>query len=335
MSGLLILTRMIEERTPELDLHHDRPQRDRGAFAALIGPFFIDWTAYRSTFEDYGERLLGHRVAVMGDAEMRLLPTPTLTFSDVRVGEPEDPLLAVSRFAVRIELPPLLKGEVRIIDMTLDEPSLRLSLDEQGRLDWFTGLNRDGFLRDVDPDLVMLERATIRDGRLSVIDARSGRTIPRRYRSARGRKVAAWSLQARWHGQPQWAACHRCAGDRRRDAEGALRLRAGITPVSVPVDLVMDGQISLAEGKPAYEGAYTLNSVVTEEGRHPLGQRGRLCARRGAAGPDGREPALWSGGSAGHHRGRAGRRLFQPLPLRLHRTAKQIDLDRIAGRGPQ
>ena len=88
--------------------------------AALIGPFFIDWTAYRSTFEDYGERLLGHRVAVMGDAEMRLLPTPTLTFSDVRVGEPEDPLLAVSRFAVRIELPPLLKGEVRIIDMTLD-----------------------------------------------------------------------------------------------------------------------------------------------------------------------------------------------------------------------
>ncbi|MBB99588.1 MAG: ArsR family transcriptional regulator [Rhodobacteraceae bacterium] len=305
--------------------------------AALIGPFFIDWTAYRSTFEDYGERLLGHRVAVMGDAEMRLLPTPTLTFSDVRVGEPEDPLLAVSRFAVRIELPPLLKGEVRIIDMTLDEPSLRLSLDEQGRLDWFTGLNRDGFLRDVDPDLVMLERATIRDGRLSVVDARSGRShslddidLLVGARSLLG----PYKLDGMVSHNGQRATVVLATG--RRDAEGALRLRAGITPVSVPVDLVMDGQVSLAEGKPAYEGGYTLNSVVTEEGAATgwvsEGAFALDVARLGLTdaslryGPEDRPVTIEGGLDVA---------FSNPSRFDFTGTAKQIDLDRIAGRGPQ
>nr|WP_281168772.1 AsmA-like C-terminal region-containing protein [Stappia stellulata] len=305
--------------------------------AALIGPFFVDWTAYRSTFEEYGERLLGHRVAVMGDAEMRLLPTPTLTFSDVRVGEPEDPLLAVSRFGVRIELPPLLKGEVRIIDMTLDEPSLRLSLDEEGRLDWFTGLNRDGYLRDVDPDLVMLERATIRDGRVTVIDARSGQShvlddidLLVGARSLLG----PYKLDGMVSHKGRRATVVLATG--RRDAEGALRLRAGITPVSVPVDLVMDGKVSLEEGRPAYEGAYTLNSVMTEETVAPRWVSegtfaldvARLVLSKATLryGPEDRPVTL-----------EGGLEVAFSTPARFDFTgaAKQIDLDRIAGRGPQ
>nr|WP_256371446.1 AsmA-like C-terminal region-containing protein [Stappia sp. ES.058] len=305
--------------------------------AALVAPFFIDWTAYRSTFESYGERLLGHRVAVMGDAEMRLLPTPTLTFSDVRVGEPEDPLLAVSRFAVRIELPPLLKGEVRIIDMTLEEPTLRLSLDEQGRLDWFTGLNRDGFLRDVDPDLVMLERATIRDGRVSVIDARNGRShvlddidLLVGARSLLG----PYKLDGMVSHKGQRATLVLATG--RRDAEGALRLRAGITPVSVPVDLVMDGQISLEDGRPAYEGAYTLNSVTAEdeaakrwqsEGAFALDvARLELSKATLRYGPEDRPVTLEGGLEVS---------LSDPYRFDFNGASKQVDLDRIAGRGPQ
>ncbi|MDJ0931176.1 AsmA family protein [Breoghania sp.] len=54
--------------------------------AALVAPMFIDWSAYRTTFEEYAGEALGRRVTVLGSTDARLLPTPTLTFSDVRVG---------------------------------------------------------------------------------------------------------------------------------------------------------------------------------------------------------------------------------------------------------
>lgn len=142
--------------------------------AALVGPFFIDWTVYRSTFESYAERALGHRVTVLGEADLRLLPAPSISFSDVRVGGAEDPLLVVSRFDMRIELPSLLKGEIRVLDMELDRPHLSLSLDEAGRLDWLTAMTSSGAIAKLAPDDLSFEKVTIRDGALTIVDARSG-----------------------------------------------------------------------------------------------------------------------------------------------------------------
>lgn len=44
--------------------------------AALVAPYFIDWTAYRTAFETEAERILGHPVKVRGEASARLLPLP-------------------------------------------------------------------------------------------------------------------------------------------------------------------------------------------------------------------------------------------------------------------
>ncbi|MCA1298940.1 AsmA family protein [Stappia indica] len=305
--------------------------------AALVGPFFIDWTAYRTTFETYGEQMLGHKVAVMGEAQMRLLPTPTLTFSDVRVGAPEDPLLAVSRFEVRIELPPLLKGELRIIDMHLDKPELTLSLDEQGRLDWFTGLGRQSMLSSLDPDQVMLEQVDITDGSVTVIDARSGRS--HRVDDI-DILVAARSLL----GPYKIDGTARFAGERatvmmatgRRDEAGAVRLRTRLTPISVPLDLIMDGRLSQDGGRPAYEGSYALTSVTPEEewaqawkseGTFTLDVAAlNLTEASLRYGPDERPMTL---------EGRLGVALTAPYGFDVQARAKQVDLDRMAGRGPQ
>lgn len=223
--------------------------------AALVGPFLVDWTAYRSTFERYGEQALGHRVEVMGEAEMRLLPTPTLTFTDVRVGEPEDALLVISRFSMRVELPPLLKGEVRVIDMTMDEPTLQLVVDEQGRLDWFTALRRNSLIDDLDPDLVMLEQATIRDGRFIVTDARSGRTHSVEDIDV---SVAARSLKGPFRIDGMAAI----DGERatvlvstgRADPQGGIRVRAGITPVATPGRSRRRRRMSIEDGVPPMRG---------------------------------------------------------------------------------
>lgn len=304
--------------------------------AALVGPFLVDWTAYRTTFERYGEQLLGHRVAVMGEAEMRLLPTPTLTFSDVRVGEPEDPLLAVQRFEMRIELPPLLKGEVRIIDLAMDRPNLRLSIDEEGRLDWFTARARNGLISEVDPDLVMLEQATIRDGELTMIDARNGQSHKIEdidlLVTARS-MLGPFKLDGMASFQGQRATVVLATG--RRDPAGGLRLRAGVTPVSVPVDLVMDGTLTLSDSRPGYEGTYTLASVTPEEeARRAWRSEGGFAldiarlALSGANfryGPEDRPVTL---------EGSADLTLAEPYRFDVKAAARQIDLDRIAGRGP-
>ncbi|MAA97387.1 MAG: ArsR family transcriptional regulator [Stappia sp.] len=305
--------------------------------AALVGPFLVDWTAYRSTFERYGEQVLGHRVEVMGEAEMRLLPTPTLTFTDVRVGEPEDALLVISRFSMRVELPPLLKGEVRVIDMTMDQPTLQLAVDEQGRLDWFTALRRSSLIDDLDPDLVMLEQATIRDGRFLVTDARSGRTHSIEDVDV---TVAARSLK----GPFRVDGMATVDGERatvlvstgRADAQGGIRVRAGITPVATPVDLVADGRMSIEDGRPAYEGNYTISSVTpeeeaaqawTSEGAFAFGNsRLDLTEARFSYGPQERPVSL---------DGTMSIVLDAPYRFELKATAKQIDLDRISGRGPQ
>lgn len=305
--------------------------------AALVGPFLIDWTAYRTTFERYGEQLLGHRVAVMGEAEMRLLPTPTLTFSDVRVGEPEDPLLAVSRFEMRIELPPLLKGEVRIIDMTLERPALRLSIDEAGRLDWFTARARNGMISDVDPDLVMLEQANIRDGSLTVIDARNGqshRVDDIDLVVAARSMLGPYKLDGMASFMGERATLVLATG--RGDAQGGVRLRAGITPVSLPVDLVMDGRLALADGRPGYEGDFTFASVTpAEQAGQAWRSEGKFALDVGKLslgeatfryGPEDRPVTLDGGLDLA---------LAEPYRFDLAATAKQIDLDRISGRGPQ
>jgi uncharacterized protein involved in outer membrane biogenesis len=58
--------------------------------AALIAPLFIDWTGYRANFEAEASKILGRPVVVAGAASARLLPFPSVTFEDVRVGD--DPL---------------------------------------------------------------------------------------------------------------------------------------------------------------------------------------------------------------------------------------------------
>ncbi|MXN63541.1 AsmA family protein [Stappia sp. GBMRC 2046] len=306
--------------------------------AALIGPFFIDWTAYRSTFEAYGERVLGHRVVVRGDADMRLLPIPTLTFTDVRVGEIEDPLLAVSRFVVRVELPPLLKGEVKVLDMTMERPDLRLSLDEAGRLDWFTAAPRQSVLSEIDPEKVTLEQVEIVDGTATLIDARNGKSHSITDIDA---LVTARSLLGPFKvdGTATMAgerATVRLATGRQQDT-GDIRLKSQVTPVSVPAEFLFDGKLSHTDGRPSYEGVFTANSITPEEERHRAWRAegeylldvgeiafSELVARYG---PEER-PVTVEG---------EGKILLSGEEPRFDVTAraKQIDIDRLLGAGPQ
>ena len=96
--------------------------------AALIVPPYVDWNRFKSRLEASASRALGQRVEVRGTASARLLPMPSITFSDVRVGAAGAPLVTAGTFAMDVELAPLLKGDVVVADMRLKEPVLDVQI---------------------------------------------------------------------------------------------------------------------------------------------------------------------------------------------------------------
>ena len=58
--------------------------------AALVVPLFVDWTSYRADFEREASAILGRKVTVAGKASARLIPFPSVTFTDVKEIKPAD-----------------------------------------------------------------------------------------------------------------------------------------------------------------------------------------------------------------------------------------------------
>ncbi|TCD15208.1 AsmA family protein [Oricola cellulosilytica] len=139
--------------------------------AALVAPYFINWSVYRDQFEREASRLLGQPVTVAGDATARLLPFPKVTFEEVRVGGPDAPVLVADRFSMDAELAPFLRGEVLIYDMRVENPRMTVRLGENGLPVWPIAAGGP-----VSPARVTLEKARIVNGSIELADEAAGRT---------------------------------------------------------------------------------------------------------------------------------------------------------------
>ncbi|KAB2855709.1 MAG: AsmA family protein, partial [Bauldia sp.] len=65
-------------------------------FAALLAPWFINWDDYKGNFQAEAEKILGQPVRVVGSAKASILPSPSLTFTNVEVGDTEgQPMMTV------------------------------------------------------------------------------------------------------------------------------------------------------------------------------------------------------------------------------------------------
>jgi len=305
--------------------------------AALVGPFFVDWTNYRSTFEAYAGRALGHKVTVLGEADLRLLPAPSISFSDVRVGEAEDPLLVVSKFDMRVELPPLMKGEIRVIEMEMDRPHLSLALDEDGRLDWLTAMNTSGVLSRLAPEDLAFEKVIIRDGALTIVDARSGET----HRVDNGNlSVSARTLAGPFKASGSLTlneapfAISLATGQAREDS--GIRVKGEVTPTDRPVNFTFDGMLQEIDAAPAFEGRFTIASIILDDNdRNSWQAEGAFTADIAEVtvpefefryGPEDRRLSATGTADLVY----AGDKRFE-----VRAKSKQIDLDRLLGGGPQ
>lgn len=223
--------------------------------AALIGPYFIDWTTYRSDFEREASAILGREVKVNGAATARILPFPSVTFSDVTVRDASGGGLAmtVEKFSMDAELAPFLSGDVLIFDMRLVRPRASINVDRDGRVDWVLRPSAP-----FSPHNISLEHVAITDGEVLI---RSGSGVERRLTEVNA-TVAARSLAGPWRADGSLrfdgrkAAVSATTGV--ADQEG-LRLKLRIEPVDLPVVAELEGLAASNGGVLSYKGEFRGN----------------------------------------------------------------------------
>jgi len=227
--------------------------------AALIGPYFVDWTSYRADFEREAAAILGRKVEVRGDAEARILPFPSLSFKDVVVGGGAgEPVLTAASFSMDAELAPFLRGEVLIFDMRLDRPNATLTIGEDGVVDWA--------IRPSSPfeaGNISLEKLTIADGKVRIIDRYGGRE---HLVSEINSTLSARSLAGPWRFDGSLKVDGKqsviAASSGVADGSGATRLRITAHPEAFPIEVEADGNVSLPDGVPSYAGTFRVAGLA-------------------------------------------------------------------------
>ncbi|MGO4175212.1 AsmA family protein [Bosea sp. TAF32] len=104
--------------------------------AALIGPGFVDWRAYRPQIEARLSEALGVETQIGGAIGLRLLPSPRISLENVRIGSGDGTTSAATaeHATVELALAAMARGEFRFSEAEIDGATVTLSLDETGAI---------------------------------------------------------------------------------------------------------------------------------------------------------------------------------------------------------
>lgn len=224
--------------------------------AALVGPYFIDWTSYRGDFEREASAVLGRKVTVEGAATARLLPFPSVTFSDVSVGgaNGRQPAMTVEKFSMDAELAPFLRGEFLIFDMRLVRPKAVIDIAADGTVDWAIRPSTP-----FDPHRIALEKLTVTDGEVTIRHAASGRT---HLLSQINTTISAKSLAGPWRANGtvlvDGMRTTLAASTGQVDENGAMRVRTRMDPDLYPLAIEADGNVRIEKGEALYSGQFKI-----------------------------------------------------------------------------
>ncbi len=142
------------------------------ALAALFAvPYFVDWNGYRGVFEEEATRILGREVRVGGNVNVRLLPSPYVSFEKLRIADPTgatgEPFFRAESFTMRLSAPPLLKGIIEANEIVLEKPFVRLAVDANGDGNWRSFQVASASLPFI-PAGVTLQSVKINDGTIAL-----------------------------------------------------------------------------------------------------------------------------------------------------------------------
>ncbi|MEI9401507.1 AsmA family protein [Mesorhizobium argentiipisi] len=227
--------------------------------AALVVPYFIDWTGYRGDFEREASAILGRKVTVKGDATARLLPFPSVTFSNVEVaGGPEGkPAMTVETFSMDAELAPFLRGEVLIFDMRLVHPRAIINIAGDGTVDWTLRPSTP-----FDPGQIAIEKLSVTEGQIELRHAAGGRS---HLISEINSTISAKALTGPWRMdgtlRVDGLRADVSASTGKVEPDGQMRLRLKADPDAYPLMIEADGNAGIVKGAAVYSGQFKISGA--------------------------------------------------------------------------
>ncbi|MER9294690.1 AsmA family protein [Mesorhizobium sp. M0510] len=227
--------------------------------AALVVPYFIDWTGYRAQFEREASAILGRKVTVQGDATARLLPFPSVTFSNVAVagGPNGQPAMTVETFSMDAELAPFLRGEVLIFDMRLVRPKATIDIANDGTVDWAIRPSSP-----FDLNQISIEKLTVTEGQVEMRHAAGGRS---HLFSEINSTISAKSLAGPWRmdGTLRLDGLRTAvtASTGKAEGNGQMRLRLKADPDAYPLVIEADGNAGIVNGAAVYSGQFKISGA--------------------------------------------------------------------------
>ena len=161
-----------------------RPPRQRvllailSAFAVAIVVLVLlwDWNWFKGPVERVVQAKTGREFEIAGDLDVDLGRITTITADGLRLGNAQwskrGDMATTDRLTLQVEAWPLLRGRVRLPELRLSKPDVRLETDPGGGPgNWDFGLGDDG------GEPLQLRQLWIDDGRLRFDDAASRTAI--------------------------------------------------------------------------------------------------------------------------------------------------------------
>jgi AsmA family len=237
--------------------------------ALFAAPHFIDWNGYRGVFEKEASRVLGRRVRVGGEVNLRVLPIPYVSFDKLSIADVDSasgaPFIRADNFKMWLAVPPMLQGVLEAYRIELHRPVVELVGNAQGGGNWQSFEIRPGALPFVPGDVTLGEMDLV-DGQI-VYRNKDGDELTRVEAINGELSAAAISGPYKFAGNFTWLGSHndlRFSTARQSGQGGPIRFKASIKSPKNGSSYVVDGAIDGGSGKTTLNGELTarLNGLM-------------------------------------------------------------------------
>ena len=222
---------------------------------ALIGPSFVNWNDHRAFFEAEASRLVGLKVRVQGDIDVGILPFPSVTLGKIEIGPAgEASRLRAKSLSIELGLGPLMRGEIRAVEMKLAAPEFSIGLNSLGRIDWPA--------MALSSETLSIDKLNIEDGRAVLTDAVSNSRLVLDKLWFKG---SVKSLTGPITGEGAFVTSGALYGYHIRAGrldDAGMRVRLGLDTAERPLTVETDGLIVFERGSPRFEGNFSMSRIA-------------------------------------------------------------------------
>ncbi len=144
--------------------------------AAGFGYYYIsniDWNEHKDKIAEQFSDITGKRIVFDGPVSLTVFPSANLRAEDIKIYNPgedlDEPLAKIKSLTASLNLSSLINGDFDVKMMTLEEPDIRLEVQEDGKLNWESTLTEEQ-RSNLETMQVTLDSVMIEKAKLNLID---------------------------------------------------------------------------------------------------------------------------------------------------------------------